>query len=84
MDGEETFQTAETGNRTPNSGVECSVLTTTLGPPPIAVADRFTRTEIAYVQATLTPFEKLRDVVYNIRVPLYILRCGGGGGEGAW
>ena len=38
----------------------------------IAVADRFTRAEITYIQVTLPPYLKLRDVVKNIfRVPLY-------------
>ena len=38
----------------------------------IAVADRFTRTEITYIQVTLPPYLKLRDGVKNIfRVPLY-------------
>ena len=38
----------------------------------IAVADRFTRTEITYIQVTLPPYLKPRDVVNNIfRVPLY-------------
>ena len=37
----------------------------------IAVADRFTRTEITYIQVNLPPYLKLRDVVINIfRVPL--------------
>ena len=37
----------------------------------MAVADRFTRTEITYNQVTLPPYLKLRDVVNNIfRVPL--------------
>ena len=37
-----------------------------------AVADRFTRTEITYIQVTLPSYLKLRDVVNNIfRVPLY-------------
>ena len=40
----------------------------------IAVADRFTRTEITYIQVTLPPYLKLRNVVKNIfRVPLYKL-----------
>ena len=40
----------------------------------IAVADRFTRTGITYIQVTLPPYLKLRDVVKNIfRVPLYKL-----------
>ena len=39
----------------------------------IAVADRFTRTDITYIQVTL-PYLKLRDAVKNIfRVPLYKL-----------
>ena len=29
------------------------------------VADRFTRTEITYIQVTLPPYLKLRDVVIN-------------------
>ena len=38
----------------------------------IAVADRFTRTEITYIPVTLPPYLKLCDVVNNIfRVPLY-------------
>ena len=38
----------------------------------IAVADRFTRTEITYIQVTLPPYLKLCDVLKNIfRVPLY-------------
>ena len=38
----------------------------------IAVADRFTITEMTYIQVTLPPYLKLRDVVKNIfRVPLY-------------
>ena len=38
----------------------------------IAVADRFTRTEITYIQVTLPSYLKLRDVVNSIfRVPLY-------------
>ena len=38
----------------------------------IAVADRFTRTEITYIQVILPPYLKLSDVVNNIfRVPLY-------------
>ena len=37
----------------------------------IAVADRFTRTEITYIQVTLPPYLKLCDVGNNIfRVPL--------------
>ena len=38
----------------------------------IAITDQFTRTEITYIQVTLPPYLKLRDVVNNIcRVPLY-------------
>ena len=37
----------------------------------IAVVDRLTRAEIPYIQVTLPPYLKLRDVVKNIfRVPL--------------
>ena len=40
----------------------------------IAVADRLTRTEITYIQLTLSPYLKLRDVVKKIfRLPLYQL-----------
>ena len=40
----------------------------------IAVADRFTRTERTYIQVTLPPYLKLRDVVKNIfRVPHYYI-----------
>ena len=39
----------------------------------IAVAGRLTRTEITYIQVTLPPYLKLRDVVKNIFiVPLYM------------
>ena len=38
----------------------------------IAVTGRFTITEITYIQVTLPPYLKLRDVVKNIFiVPLY-------------
>ena len=37
----------------------------------IAIADRFARTEITYIQVTLPPYLKQRDVVNNIfMVPL--------------
>ena len=37
----------------------------------LAVADRFTRPEITYIQVALPPYLKLRDVVKSIiRVPL--------------
>ena len=32
----------------------------------VAVADWFTRTDITYIQVTLPPYLKLRDVVKNI------------------
>ena len=38
----------------------------------IAVADRFTRTEITYIQVTLPPYLKLRDVVKIYLEYLYI------------
>ena len=36
----------------------------------IAVAGRFTRAEITYIQVTLPPYLKLRDVVENILIVL--------------
>ena len=37
----------------------------------IAVADRFTRTEITYIQVTLPPYLTLHDVVNIFKVSLY-------------
>ena len=40
----------------------------------LAVADRFTRTDITYIQITLPPYLMLRDVVKTYLAYLYISR----------
>ena len=40
----------------------------------MAVADQFTRTEITYIQVTLSPYLKLRNVVKTYSEYLYIRR----------
>ena len=55
------FQTSETGNRTPNSGVKGIVLTTTLGPPPV-VAYVASENYYPFILLVLDIIEKLKRV----------------------